>query len=392
MPGNSNVPAIRFAGFTDPWEQRKLGDVTEVTSGQSPNGANYTDNPADHILVQGNADLKNHWVVPRVWTTEVTKTATPDDLIFSVRAPVGEIGRTAFPVVIGRGVASIRGGDYLYAYLEHLGESGYWSSVSAGSTFDAIGGDELRATAIWLPNNGEQRKIGAFFQQLDNLITLHQRKHDKLTTLKKSMLEKMFPKEGADIPEIRFAGFTDPWEQRKLKDVAETYSGGTPSIGNSEFYEGDIPFIRSAEIGGLKTELSLSNQGLSNSSARMVDVGDVLYALYGATSGEVAISNIKGAINQAILAILPNVGIDNMYLANWLRREKQNIIGTYLQGGQGNLSGAIVKDLDIPVPCSDEQVRIGALFASLDNLITLHQRQLDSLKKVKRSCLDKMFV
>ena len=161
------------------WEQRKLGDVTEVTSGQSPNGANYTDNPADHILVQGNADLKNHWVVPRVWTTEVTKTATPDDLIFSVRAPVGEIGRTAFPVVIGRGVASIRGGDYLYAYLEHLGESGYWSSVSAGSTFDAIGGDELRATAIWLPNNGEQRKIGAFFQQLDNLITLHQRMHDR---------------------------------------------------------------------------------------------------------------------------------------------------------------------------------------------------------------------
>jgi type I restriction enzyme S subunit len=126
-------------------------------------------------LVQGNADLKNHWVVPRVWTTEVTKTATPDDLIFSVRAPVGEIGRTAFPVVIGRGVASIRGGDYLYAYLEHLGESGYWSSVSVGSTFDAIGGDELRATAIWLPNNGEQCQIGAFFQRLDNLITLHQR-------------------------------------------------------------------------------------------------------------------------------------------------------------------------------------------------------------------------
>ena len=107
----------------------------------------------------------------------------------------------------------------------------------------------------------------------------------------------------SNVPAIRFAGFTDPWEQRKLKDVAETYSGGTPSIGNSEFYEGDIPFIRSAEIGGLKTELSLSNQGLSNSSARMVDVGDVLYALYGATSGEVAISNIKGAINQAILAI-----------------------------------------------------------------------------------------
>ncbi|MGL5172812.1 MAG: restriction endonuclease subunit S, partial [Olsenella sp.] len=188
----ADVPEIRFAGFTDPWEQRKLGDVTEVTSGQSPNGANYTDNPADHILVQGNADLKNHWVVPRVWTTEVTKTATPDDLIFSVRAPVGEIGRTAFPVVIGRGVASIRGGDYLYAYLEHLGESGYWSSVSAGSTFDAIGGDELRATAIWLPNNGEQRKIGAFFQQLDNLITLHQRQLDSLKKVKRSCLDKMF--------------------------------------------------------------------------------------------------------------------------------------------------------------------------------------------------------
>ena len=160
----------------------------------------------------------------------------------------------------------------------------------------------------------EQEKIGTYFEHLDNLITLHQRKLEKLHNVKKSMLEKMFPKNGELYPEIRFAGFTDAWEQRELGTIASSYSGGTPTAGKSEYYDGDIPFIRSGEINEEKTELFLSELGYNNSSAAMVEKGDILYALYGATSGEVSISKLKGAINQAILAIKPNEGYDSEFL------------------------------------------------------------------------------
>ena len=175
-------------------------------------------------------------------------------------------------------------------------------------------------------------------------------------------------------PALRFDGFTDPWEQRKLGDITNSYSGGTPQANNSAYYNGSIPFIRSAEINADKTELFLSERGLAESSAAMVDAGCILYALYGATSGEVGISRIDGAINQAILAIYPYEGFDASFLASWLRREKDEIVATYLQGGQGNLSGAIVKNLEVAVPSMPEQKAIGSCLTSLDNLITLHQR------------------
>ena len=159
-----------------------------------------------------------------------------------------------------------------------------------------------------------------------------------------------------------------------MGEISESYSGGTPSAGKDEYYGGDIPFIRSAEIADFKTELFLTEEGYKSSSARMVKPGDILYALYGATSGEVAVSKQKGAINQAILAILPTEKCDASFLASWLRNMKQTIVATYLQGGQGNLSGAIVKELEVPLPCVAEQKHIGFLFANLDNLITLHQR------------------
>ena len=165
------------------------------------------------------------------------------------------------------------------------------------------------------------------------------------------------------------------WEQRKLGDISDSYSGGTPQAGNPAYYNGDIPFIRSAEINADKTELFLTEKGLAESSAVMVDVGCILYALYGATSGEVGISRIKGAINQAILAIKPNDNFDSRYIAFWLRAQKAAIIETYLQGGQGNLSGAIIKALDMPFPSFLEQQYIGAYFSNLDSLITLHQRK-----------------
>jgi hypothetical protein len=132
-------------------------------------------------------------------------------------------------------------------------------------------------------------------------------------------------------PRVRFSGsFTDAWEQRKLDDVTKSYSGGTPSVDKREYYGGHIPFIRSAEINSDTTELFLTDSGLANSSAKMVNVGDILYALYGATSGEVGIAQISGAINQAILAIKPDEGYDSQFIMQWLRDQKQNIIDKYL--------------------------------------------------------------
>ena len=176
-----------------------------------------------------------------------------------------------------------------------------------------------------------------------------------------------------------------------MGDISESYSGGTPTAGKKEYYNGDIPFIRSGEISGDKTELFITDEGLNNSSAKMVQIGYILYALYGATSGEVSISKLKGAINQAVLAIQPHQNYDSQFLMQWLRKSKDNIIGTYLQGGQGNLSGNIVKELIVDVPTYEEQKEIGAYFQQLDNLITLHQRKYNKLLNVKKSMLEKMF-
>ena len=181
------------------------------------------------------------------------------------------------------------------------------------------------------------------------------------------------------------------WEQRKLGDVTDSFSGGTPDVSHTSYYGGSIPFIRSAEINSDKTELFLTEKGLDNSSAKIVERGTVLYALYGATSGEVGIAAIKGAINQAILALSPHTGNDPLFLASWLRREKARIVDTYLQGGQGNLSGSIVKELSFALPQQKEQQVIGSFFSRLDNLITLHQRKYDKLVILKKSMLEKMF-
>ncbi|HEL1772939.1 TPA: restriction endonuclease subunit S [Streptococcus suis] len=195
-------------------------------------------------------------------------------------------------------------------------------------------------------------------------------------------------KEKSTVPRLRFPGFTDAWKQRKLGEVAEMYSGGTPSVGRKDYYAGGIPFIRSAEINSDTTELYLTELGLNNSSAKMVSKGSLLYALYGATSGEVGLSRLDGAINQAILAILSNDDLTTEFLMYWLRREKSTIVEKYLQGGQGNLSAGIVKQL---APTLPEQEAIGSFFSDLDQLITLHQRKLDDVKELKKALLQKMF-
>ena len=186
-------PELRFPGFTAPWEQRKLGEVCEVTMGQSPNGSTYSEEPSDYILVQGNADLKDGWVFPRIWTTQKTKTAQAGDLIMSVRAPAGAMGKTAYDVVLGRGVAGIKGNEFVYQTLVKFDAYGYWKKIAAGSTFESINSDTVKNAIILIPQDiDEQKKIGDYFFNLDHLITLHQRKLEHLQQQKKGLLQQMF--------------------------------------------------------------------------------------------------------------------------------------------------------------------------------------------------------
>ena len=203
------------------------------------------------------------------------------------------------------------------------------------------------------------------------------------------------------IPELRFPEFQNDggWILETIGTIADTFSGGTPTVGNREYYGGDIPFIRSGEISNDKTELFITESGLSNSSAKMVDKGTILYAMYGATSGEVAISKISGAINQAILAIIPkSQEYNNRYIYHYLKHNKQYILGKYLQGGQGNLSANIINNLPIYFPCDSEgkvsikeQQKIADCLSSLDEYINVAKQKVDQLKEHKKGLMQRLF-
>ncbi|STO64227.1 restriction modification system DNA specificity subunit [Haemophilus parahaemolyticus] len=190
--GNELYPELRFPNFTDAWEQCKLGDVVNIIMGQSPDSKNYTNNSSDHILVQGNADIKNGFVYPRVWTTQITKQSHSGDLIMSVRAPVGDIAKTEYDVVLGRGVCAIKGNEFIFQLLTKMKENDYWESLSTGSTFDSINSNDIKNAEIFIPSLEEQTQIGNFFKQLDNTIALHQQEVEKYKKIKQSYLEKMF--------------------------------------------------------------------------------------------------------------------------------------------------------------------------------------------------------
>ena len=176
--------------FPFSWEQRKLGEICQVTMGQSPDGSTYSETPSDYILVQGNADLKDGWVFPRIWTTQKTKTAEAGDLIMSVRAPAGAMGKTSYNVVLGRGVAGIKGNEFIYQSLVKMDSDGYWKKLAAGSTFESINSDVVNGAELVVPQDiAEQNKIGEYFLSIDHLITLHQRKCDEEKQKKKALMQ-----------------------------------------------------------------------------------------------------------------------------------------------------------------------------------------------------------
>ena len=394
MTKKVSTPAIRFNGFTDTWEQRKLEDVVQITMGQSPDGSTYSDEPSDYILVQGNADLQNGWVCPRIWTTQITKKADAGDLIMSVRAPAGAMGKTAYNAVIGRGVAAIKGNEFIYQLLVKMDMDGFWKTLSCGSTFESLNSDNIKNAEVKVPITAEQVQIGNFFRQLDNLITLHQRKYDKLTNVKKSMLEKMFPKNGSNVPEIRFKGFTDAWEQRKFSDI--TFPAGEKNKDNLplESYSitnehGFVPQDEKFENGGTMREADkrmyyiVSPNSFAYNPAR-INVGSIGYQNVG-----------KNVIVSSLYEVFKtSENVDDRLLWHWFKSPDCQKLIMQLQEGGVRLYFYYDKLCmgEVSLPSLEEQRKIGKLFDTLDNLITLHQRKLEKLKNLKKACLEKMFV
>ena len=373
-----------------------MGDEVRIVMGQSPNSENYTDDPNDYILVQGNADMKNGRVLPRVWTTQVTKQAEKDDLILSVRAPVGDIGKTAYDVVIGRGVAAIKGNEFIFQNLGKMKSDGYWTRYSTGSTFESINSTDIKEAIVSVPAIEEQNKIGSFLKQLDNIIALHQRKCEQTKELKKFMLQKMFPKKGEKNPEIRFPGFTDAWEQRKLGELSNIVGGGTPSTTNSEYWDGDIDWYAPAEIGEQryvsKSKKTITELGLKKSSARILPVGTVLFTSR-AGIGNTAILGKEATTNQGFQSIVPNPNkLDSYFIysrTNELKRygEVTGAGSTFVE-----VSGKQMSKMPIMIPELSEQEKIGSFFKQLDDTIALHQRKCDELKEIKKTLLKNLFI
>ena len=410
MEKKQNVPALRFQGFSGKWSKRTLENMCDIFTDGDWIEANDQSDTGIRLIQTGNIGIAEYIDKPehKKWISKetfdrlhCTAVLSGDILISRLPDPAGraciipELGMemiTAVDCTIVR-VAEEYSKEYLVQYLSTHKYFAEVKNCLAGGTRQRISRGNLSVFSIPVPTDKtEQDRIGKFFERLDDSINVKKRKIQKLQQFRQAMLAKLFPREGAEEPELRFRGFSGKWKCKILRELADFYSGGTPTVGIKEYYSGNIPFIRSAEIHSAKTALYISDEGLNCSSARMVKKGDILYALYGATSGEVGRAKLTGAINQAILAILPNKNCDADFLTQWLHKSKINILSTYLQGGQGNLSGEIIKNLRILLPTLEEQRKIGNFFRRLDDLISVQQKKLERMQRLKAALLEKMFV
>ena len=349
--------------------------------GQSPDSKNYTNNSSDHILVQGNADIKNGFVYPRVWTTQITKQSHSGDLIMSVRAPVGDIAKTEYDVVLGRGVCAIKGNEFIFQLLTKMKENDYWESLSTGSTFDSINSNDIKNAEIFIPSLEEQTQIGNFFKQLDDTIALHQGTLEKYQKLKVSYLEKMFPKGNELYPELRFPNFTDAWEQRKLGEFSKTTIGEfvikTKQNPNSKYpvYNGGVSYTGFYD--------DFNNNGHK-----------IIVSARGANAGFINIINGKYWAGNSCYSI--DIQSDNYcieYVYHFMKH-KQHLFTDFQQAANiPSVSKKNVEEFLISYPRSkEEQTQIGNFFKQLDDTIALHQKELAKYQQIKTACLEKMFV
>ena len=387
MTEQAKVPAIRFAGFTDPWEQRKLGEIVDVCSGRD-----YKHLSKGPIPVYGTGGYMTSVSEGLSYEEDaigIGRKGTIDHP-YRLNAPFWTVD-TLFYSLPNQGI------DLDFTLCVFLNVD--WKSKDESTGLPSLSKQAINETKIWVPSGAEQRAIGAFFSRLDDLITLHQRKYDKLVIFKKSMLEKMFPKDGESVPEIRFAGFTDPWEQRKLGDIAERVTR------KNENNESDLPLTISAQHGLIDQRLFFNAQVASRDMSGYYLLRQGEFAYNKSTSADSpwgAIKRLtryeKGCVSTLYICFaLLNANPDYLvtyYETNRWHKAVQMIAAEGARNhGLLNIAPDDFFDTMVSLPESQaEQQTIGAFFSRLDSLITLHQRKLELLQDIKKSLLDKMFV
>ena len=411
---NEKKPALRFKGFTDDWEQRKFSELVQIERGGSPRPIDdfITDAPNGLNWVKiGDAPTQGNYITKtaekiRPEGLSKTREVHPGDLILSNSMSFGKPYIMGIDGCIHDGWLLIRNtyGVFDLTFLCHLLGTpqmlSQYRSLAAGSTVNNLNKELVGNTYVTIPSITEQRVLGAYLEQLDNLITLHQRKYNQYTKIKKSMLEKMFPHEGQVVPEIRFAGFTDPWEQRKVTELGKIYIGlvttmtahytdeGTLLIRNSDIKDGRFEFGENPVF--LEKSFAMANE------SRMHQIGDVITVHTGDVGTSAVISeNEDKSIGFATIVTRPNKTIiDPSYLCTFLNTERHKKWAVAISTGDGrtNYNLGDYFELVVPVPSIKEQKQIAMFIEKLNHLITLHQRQLDQLKNIKKSMLEKMFV
>ncbi|WP_437268957.1 restriction endonuclease subunit S [Staphylococcus aureus] len=344
--------------------------------GQSPNSKNYTDDSQEMILVQGNADLKNGKVFPRIFTKEITKLANIGDILLSVRAPVGEIGISQMPVCIGRGVCSITSNLFIYYFLDYFNNENKWKKFSQGSTFESISGNEVRSLIIYLPSKTEQQKIGDFFSKLDRQIELEEQKLAKLEEQKKGYMQKIFSQEirfkddnGNDYPE---------WESKKFLDIYKLVPSKNNQIKSSEVVEnGIIPVVDQGK------DIFL---GYSNEKDKAIEDFDnvIVYGDHTTIIKYIKEPFIIGGDGVKLLESNDGSLIHYLYILLQYFNVKP-------EGYKRHYSILKNKMMNISIT-KEEQEKIGNFFTKFDELIEKQNQKIDGLKKRKRGFLQKMFV
>lgn len=398
-----SVPLVRFPMFKDEWEHKELNEFLSESKKKntdlkyskeevlSVSGELGIVNQIEHLgRSYAGASVHNYGVV-EVGNIVYTKSPLKANPYGIIKINKGKAGIVSTLYAVYKVNSKTAYGNFLDYYFSLDANTNRYLRplVRKGAKNDMkINNEYVLHDRIFAPTIPEQKRIANFFSVLDNKINQLKEKKALLEEYKKGMMQKIFSQEirfkndeGREFPE---------WEVKKLGDEATFFSGGTPTSTREEYYNGNIPFIKSGEINAVKTEQYLSESGLINSSTKLVNIGDLLYALYGATSGEVGISKINGAINQAILCIRTTTYY-KLFLVNYLIHYKQIIIGTYLQGGQGNLSADIVKSLKISTPIIKEQTKIANFLTKIDDKIKTVSEQIEESKDYKKGLLQKMY-
>ena len=401
---NDTQPEIRFPGFTDDWEQRKLGDFVvdyvEKTSVQNQFPM-LTSSQQKGIVLQedyfANRQVTTennigYFVLPRGYFT--FRSRSDNDVFVFNRNDIIDRGIISYfyPVFTLKSADS----DFFLRRINN-GIQRQLSIQAEGTGQHVLSLKKFKNIVAMFPSEEEQQKIGTFFKQLDDTIALHQRKLDLLKETKKGFLQKMFPKNGAKVPEVRFPGFTEDWEERKVFEISKvTYGGGTPKTNTKEFWNGNIPWIQSSDLEinrlfNVSPKKKITNEAVKKSAAKIIPPNSIAIVTRVGV-GKLALMPFEYATSQDFLS-LSELQIDSYFgifsLYSMLQKELKNIQGTSIKGM--TKSDLLEKKVTIPKKY-EEQQKIGNFFKQLDDMIALHQRKLDLLKETKKGFLQKMFV